>query len=247
MSYKQAILTRQSRRSFTKELPTIDQIKRLRECIEKTNDENGLNIQLMIDEEAGFSSFKSCYGVLTGVKNYIALVGPKEDENIHEKLGYFGEKLLLECENLGMGTCWVGGTFDREQCRCKVEEDEAFHCVIAFGNVKKNQTPKEKIMRNVFHTLNKTKKIENLFYSENDTVPNWFIEGMRMVQRAPSAINRMPVMFYYSYGNVYAKVKEPKVVELYDLGIAKAHFEIGAQCGTWEFGNGGVFIKDDEK
>lgn len=245
MNYKKAVLSRISRRSYTSELPSIDQVMILRDLVEKTNKSEGLNIQLMVDESDGFGGIKAGYGLFTGVKNYIALVGPRRDPYVDEKLGYFGEKLVLICEMLGLGTCWVGGTFDRKKCKCKVKEDEVFRCAIVFGNVNPKSSAKESVIRASMHKVQKGKKIEELFYSEEEP-PNWFIEGMRMVQKAPSAMNKMPVMFYYSDSNVSAKIKNPNLMNMYDLGIAKLHFEIGAEKGHWEFGNGGHFIKDDK-
>lgn len=247
MIYKRAILTRQSRRSFKSELPPIDKIRQILDLVDQINEENGLNIQVMVDERDGFSGITAHYGLFTNVKNYIALVGNKDDENIDEKLGYFGEQILLFCENLELGTCWVGGTFDKAKCKCKVSENEVFNCAIAFGVPTNIVTPKEKLIRSTMHAIKKTKSIQDFFYSEEEQPPNWFIEGMRMVQKAPSALNKMPVMFFYSGGSVYAQVKSPKTMELYDLGIAKFHFEVGADCGKFEFGNGGMFIKDVDK
>ena len=58
MDYKKAILSRISRRSYTSELPTIDQVMILRDIVERTNLREGLNIQLMIDENQGFQGIK---------------------------------------------------------------------------------------------------------------------------------------------------------------------------------------------
>lgn len=237
--YKDAILNRKSRRTFSGKLPEISHIRMLKDQIDDINERENLSVQLVIDSSDGFSGASS-YGVFRGVRNYIALIGPESDENVHEKLGYYGEQLLLACETLGYGTCWVGGTFSREKCRCRVEDDEVFVCAIVFGSVKKRISLKEKAFTGAVHTVRKTKKIEDLFYSQEQP-PNWFIEGMRMVQKAPSAMNRMPVKFYYSGGAVSARVKEPEIINYYDLGIAKYHFLAGAGRGSWEFGNGGIF------
>lgn len=245
MDYKKAILSRKSRRSYTDELPTIDQIMILRDIVERANSNEGLHIQLMVDEKQGFRGIKAAYGVFSGVRNYIALVGSARDPHVEEKLGYYGEELVLTCEMLGLGTCWVGGTFDRKKCRCIVENGEIFRCAIVFGRVKQKETSKEKLIRSGMHKIVKDKKIEELFYSEEEP-PNWFIEGMRMVARAPSAMNRRPVKFYYSGGNVNARVKEPNQMNMYDLGIAKFHFQTGAGNGHWEFGNGGLFTREDD-
>ena len=73
-------------------------------------------------------------------------------------------------------------------------------------------------------------------------VPEWFLEGMRAVQRAPSAVNAQPVMFTYHKGIVSAYVtKERYGYERLDLGIAKLHFEIGAGGGVWEQKDKGAF------
>ena len=79
-------------------------------------------------------------------------------------------------------------------------------------------------------------------YSSDGPVPDWFLAGMEAVQKAPSAVNRQPVMFSYQEGIVTASVKDIEGDGFaFDLGIAKLHFEIGVGGGTWEFGNGAEF------
>lgn len=246
MFYREAIMRRKSRRSFVGKLPSISHVKMIRDIIEEINANNNLSIQIIIDQPAGFKGVTATYGMFSGVKNYIALIGPKDDPNVHEKLGFFGEQILLICEILGYGTCWVGGTFDKKKCKCKVEENEVFECAIVFGNVKKNHSLKEKALEKAIHAVKKRPKLQDLFYSQENP-PNWFIEGMRMVQRAPSALNKMPVKFFYSGDGVMAKVKNPKIINYYDLGIAKFHFQVGADNGEWDFGNGGLFLINEEK
>lgn len=92
-------------------------------------------------------------------------------------------------------------------------------------------TVREQMIAKGIH-MRKSKEIKDMLVSETK-VPNWVVEGMRCVVKAPSSRNRQPVMFYYSSGSVMAKVKEE---EFFDLGIAKLHFEIGAgqESGTLE-------------
>jgi len=49
------------------------------------------------------------------IKN-IGMIGNKDDPNSQEKLGYYGELIVLQATEMRLGTCWVGGTFDRESC-----------------------------------------------------------------------------------------------------------------------------------
>jgi len=71
---------------------------------------------------------------------------------------------------------------------------------------------------------------------------------MRTVQKAPSAVNRQPVMFSYKDGKVTAGVKNYNDIgTVLDLGIAKAHFELGVGNGKWEFGNHAEFAYKEEE
>ena len=82
-------------------------------------------------------------------------------------------------------------------------------------------------------------------YKSGETVPDWFITGMEAVQKAPSAINRQPVLFTYKDEIVTAAIDDiTKEGFAFDLGIAKLHFEIGAGGGTWDFGNSAEFKKN---
>lgn len=71
--------------------------------------------------------------------------------------------------------------------------------------------------------------IKKILWMSFDTpVPDWFINGMRAVQKATLAINLQSEHFTYKSGVVTAEVKGSDNYKLIDLGIAKAHFEIGA-------------------
>lgn len=77
--------------------------------IAQINQEVGLHIQIFYEEPRCFDSFLAHYGKFTGVKNYIALAG-KKTPDLEEKLGYYGEKLVLKAQELGLNTCWVALT-----------------------------------------------------------------------------------------------------------------------------------------
>jgi hypothetical protein len=49
-------------------------------------------------------SMMAHYGKFIGVKNYIALVGPKSSVQ-EERLGYYGEQIVLKAQKLGLNTC----------------------------------------------------------------------------------------------------------------------------------------------
>ena len=242
-SMQNAIKTRSSRRKYIPEPLDQSDVKILHELIAEYNAKENLDIRLVLDNGDAFKGFRKSYGMFSGVKNYIGLIGNKNDVLNNEKLGYYGELLILNATNLGLGTCWVGGTFDRRSCPFNLADGESIICVITVGKVSPELSGKEKFIRKL---ANRKSKSFDEMYQSDEPVPEWFISGMESVMLAPSAVNRQPVVFNYSDGNVTASVKDI-AGEGYalDLGIAKLHFEIGAGGGTWDFGNGAGFVIED--
>ena len=86
----------------------------LNELIEEINDEAGLHIQVFYDEPQCFDSMMAHYGKFAGVKNYIALVG-KKSPKLDETLGYYGEKIVLKIQELGLNSCWAAMTHGKSK------------------------------------------------------------------------------------------------------------------------------------
>jgi hypothetical protein len=121
---------RHSVRQYTNE--AIEQEKReqmdalCREC----NEQSGLHIQILYDEPKCFDSFMAHYGHFTGVTNYIAIVGEKGKE-LDEKAGYYGERLVLKAQELGLNTCWVAMTHGKS--RAVIGKGEKLEIIISVG------------------------------------------------------------------------------------------------------------------
>ncbi|GKU24608.1 nitroreductase family protein [Clostridium folliculivorans] len=240
MDILEAIEKRKSRRSYLSTPIAKDKIEKIESLISKYNEEGGISIQLIEDGSHVFNGLRKSYGMFSGVKSILALIGKAEDPHLGEKLGYYGELLVLEATKLDLGTCWVGGTFDKKTPIGKLANDEILVCVIPIGNVEETQTIKEKLIYKASHR--KTKSVEE-FYTSIGNVPQWFLEGIKAVQKAPSAMNTQKVKFNYNEGNITAGIENTYVFDLVDLGIAKAHFAIAAD-GDFEFGNPGKFLKN---
>lgn len=99
-------------------------------CIKEINAESGLDIQIFYNEPKCFDSFMAHYGKFSNVKNYIAIVGKKEDQ---EKAGYYGEKLVLKCQELGLNTCWVAMTHGKSQARVKKGQKQLILISLGYG------------------------------------------------------------------------------------------------------------------
>ena len=218
MELIEAIQSRHAVRKYTDAPIEAAKVAQLRAETEKLNARSGLHIQLVLDEPKAFSSGIRKYGAISGVRNYFAMVGKKGKE-IEEKIGYYGEQLVLLAQTLGLNTCWVGLTFKEVDEVISLSEGECVHCVIALGyGVDSGRQ----------HPM---KPIEKFCETDGD-VPEWFRRGMEAALLAPTAMNQQKFKFTLRSGN---KVTAETTFSLagkgylyYDLGIVKCHFELGA-------------------
>jgi hypothetical protein len=245
MTDLEAVNRRYSRRSYLNTPISASNTAILKASIDKYNLISGLSIQFIEDGRDAFHGFRRSYGLFHGVRSFFAMVGKTSDPDRKDKLGYYGELLVLEATKLGLGTCWVGGSYDKKHCPCRVAEGEELICTIPVGNVEDRQTLREKVIHRATH--HGSKRAED-FYTAASTVPAWFIAGVEAVRKAPSAVNAQPVRLDYKSEEVTIYVEDPGMARLIDLGIAKAHFEIGAAgCptdpvqGSFAHGNYSVF------
>ena len=86
MDLMEAVRARHSVRSYLDTPIEAEKADQLRAFIDECNGESGLRIQLILEEPKAFSGFFAHYGMFSGVKNYIALVGEKGEE-LEEKCG----------------------------------------------------------------------------------------------------------------------------------------------------------------
>lgn len=176
--------------------------------VSECNRESGLNIQIIFDEPKCFDSMMAHYGKFSGVENYIALVG-KKDTALDEKAGYYGEKLVLKAQELGLNTCWVAMTHGKSIA--KIEKGEKLACIIALGYG---------TTQGVTH---KSKPVEQLCNGTPD-MPDWFSKGMEAALLAPTAMNQQK--FYITFENEKVSARAGKgFYTKMDLGIVKYHFE----------------------
>lgn len=230
-----AVKVRYSRRSYLdKMIPTSE----LTSSIDQINASAGLHIQLVLNNPEAFNSLKKSYGMFKGVKHILALVGPKNNLNLWEKLGYYGEQLVLEATALGLDTCWVGGTYSKDECHCQILPDEELAAVIVIGYAEKSVSMKEKLISSISHRKHKT---FNQCTIIDGIAPDWFKYGVESALLAPSALNAQPVLFTWKDEKAYVSIPEKRKYEQLDLGIAKLHFELAADAGHFKWGNHACF------
>ena len=220
MTILEAIEARHSVRAYKEQPLTEDVVRVLEEKIECFNQEGKLHIQLVTNEPKAFKGTLAKYGKFKNVSNYLVMAGKKSDD-LDERVGYYGEHLVLLAQMLGLNTCWVGLSYSKVPGTFVLANDEKIACYIALGY---GET------QGASHKVKTIEQVSNV----SDITPSWFKRGVQAALYAPTAINQQK--FYFEYVRVennQHKVLAKKGFSLVgythmDLGIAKCHFEIGA-------------------
>lgn len=217
MDILRAMRERHSVRSYTDKPITGETLDSLKRLIEKANIDGGLNIQLVLDEPKAFDTKMAHYGAFKGARNYIAMIG-KRTPDVDEKVGYYGERIVLEAQGLGLNTCWVALTYKKIPDVYTVADDEKLVVVISIGygedqGKAHNSKSYDKVVK------------------RSKNAPNWFKSGVEAALLAPTALNQQKFTFELCGDKVRAKAKLAPCHNV-DLGIVKYHFELGSGKGS---------------
>lgn len=214
MTLQEAIVARHSVRQYLEKPIEAAIVKPLDEEIALCNREGGLHIQLVLDEPKAFTGGMVKYGRFVGVRNYLAMVAPKGAD---ERVGYYGQHLVLLAQTLGLNSCWVGLSVGRQPDRYVIADGEKLHCVVALG-YGANQ--------GVQHPMRPMERFVKL----SGAMPDWFRKGMEAAMLAPTAVHQQKFEFELVDGQSVAARTRFSLVgwAKLDLGIVKYNFEVGA-------------------
>lgn len=190
------------------------------------------------------------YGFIGGAKNFI--VGAVKDGSMCvEDYGYALERVILHATGLGLGTCWLGGTFNRSGFANAVDlgKDELMPAVTPIGYVKDRRLV-GRIIRWTAGSRNR-KSWEELFFgadmaSMGEEDSGRYALALEMVRIGPSASNGQPWRLIVDGDSVhfYAKTNSYSIFQRLDLGIAMCHFgltmEEAGVFGKWELSDPGI-------
>ena len=220
MTLQEAIEARHSVRAYKNQPLSEDIVKVLEEAIAKLNREGQLHIQLILNEPKAFQGTLAKYGRFRNVTNYIVMAG-RQAHDLDERVGYYGEHLVLLAQTLGLNTCWVGLSYSKVPGTYVLDEGEKIACYIAVGH---GET------QGVGHKIKTVDQVSDV----SDITPSWFRKGVEAALLAPTAVNQQKFSFeYLGMKDNRHQVRAKKGFSLIgytrmDLGIAKYHFEIGA-------------------
>ena len=234
MSIQEAIEARHSVRAYRLQPLAEDASRRIEEEIAEVNQRGNLHIQLIQNEPKAFQGTLAKYGKFRNVTSYLVMAGKRADD-LDERIGYYGEHLVLLAQILGLNTCWVGLSYSKVPGTYELGEDEKVVCYIAVGY---GET------QGVGHKIKTVEQVSNA----TDITPSWFRRGVEAALLAPTAVNQQKFFFHYvtkasqsaersfeyigisdNRHQVHAKKGFSMIgYAQIDLGIAKYHFEVGA-------------------
>ena len=211
MDIIQAIKERHSVRAYTGKKIEEEKRRKLEEMIKECNEESGLHIQIRYDDPSGFDSRLAHYGKFRNVENYIIMAGFPSDD-LQEKCGYYGEKIVLEAQMMGLNTCWAALTFNKGNVEKIIPATEKLVLVIAIG-YGENQGK-----------AHKSRSLESVMVTKGK-MPDWFHKGAEAALLAPTAMNQQKFKMGIKDGSPVIRVSGKGPYTKIDLGIVKYHFE----------------------
>ena len=214
MSETDVIKQRHSVRNYKPERIEEKTMDLLKEKIAELNSEGRLHLQMIEDAGNTYNKLLNRMMGLGSAPSVIACVGP-DDATLEQRIGYYGEKLVLYAQELGLNTCWAG-TFNKKNIGAEVSDNERLVISIAIGYGKDNGKP------------HKSKTADQIMEAGTDR-PAWFDRGIEMALLAPTAINQQKFVIRLNPDGTVDFIDKGGIFSQVDLGIVRCHFEIGAE------------------
>ena len=209
MTELEAIRARHSVRAYLDKKIEPDKA-RLREYLSLCNEKGRLHLQFLPDAGGTFSGLLPRAAGLGSAPGIIACAGT-DDGTLEERIGYFGEKAVLFCQQLSLNTCWCG-TFSAKKTPADLRPGERLVIVVAVGYGAAEGKPyRSKAMDQVA--------------GADGYPPPWFRDGVSLALLAPTALNQQKFRFFFNGDGTVSSSCGKGPFSRVDLGIARCHFD----------------------
>ncbi|MGV9171337.1 MAG: nitroreductase family protein [Promethearchaeia archaeon] len=238
-SIKEIIRARKSWRTYLEESIEEETRKRLLDFVDKLGNSPFGNSKvrfkfMSLEDSAEINRFAT-YGMIKGAPYYL-LGAVERFKHAYEHYGYLFEKIILKATDLNLGTCWLGGTFDRKKVSKAIDlnKNEIIPAVTPIGYVESRRFMGKAVRWLI--RAKKRKEWKEIFYRKkgNSLIPldkekaERYKKGLEMVRIGPSAKNRQPwrivkaekkniFHFYRADSASYSRL---------DISIAVCHFHL---------------------
>lgn len=195
------------------------------------------------------------YGTIQGARLFLAGIVRRGGHDM-EDFGCQFEAVVLRATDLGLGTCWIGGIFNRSRFAEKagVGPDEILPAISPLGYPASKRSITDSIIRWSAGSRNRRPWSQLFFHGAFDTVlpkdaAGGYADPLEMLRLGPSASNRQPwrvvkepgrevFHFHLCRSQGYDKLIKAVDLQRIDLGIAMSHFGLTAResglGGRWE-------------
>ncbi|MCH5192259.1 MAG: nitroreductase family protein [Oscillospiraceae bacterium] len=263
---EKAIRTRKSIRSYEKRPLTSEDMERIVACIDELTAEPSpfpadITVRVLETKKGANTERLGTYGVIKGADTFLG-VKVKKSHLAMIAVGYTIEKLVLFAAEMGIGTCWIAGTFNRDAFTnaLEVAEYEFFPIITPIGYPLDKSSLINSIMRKAI-SADTRKPFGELFFNNDLNTPLTETEAgeyaypLNMLRLAPSAANRQPwrvvktdnAFHFYKAGS--SKENSAYEIKNLDVGIGACHFHLAAQekglDGHFEFCNPNISTPND--
>ena len=234
MSIIDVIKKRESVRTYTGEKLRPEHVLAIEDFISKHKAPFGVNTRInLISTEADEKAIKlGTYGFISGASHYLTLVC--DDAPFAEEGGaYLFEQLVLFCTELGLGTCWLGGSFSRKNFKkqLNLKSNETLRIVSPVGYESEKKRFFDSLLKPESRKINPRKAFGSLFFNKNistslsEEAAGVYAQPLEMLRLAPSANNAQPWRIIMDDG-VFHFYRVPAMFSAIDIGIALCHFEV---------------------
>lgn len=213
MSDIEAIRERHSVRTYKTDRIEPEKVSLIRKKLDELNREGNLHLQFLEDAGNTYNKLLNRAMGLGSAPSVIACVGNDMDD-LDQRVGYYGEKLVLYAQKLGLNTCWTG-TFNRKNIVAEISAGERLVISIAIGYGKEQGKP------------HKSKSITQVSEASGER-PDWFDKGVEMALLAPTAVNQQKFVIKLGENESVEFIDKGGILSQVDIGIVRCHFEIGS-------------------
>lgn len=236
---KKAVQDRVSIRSYEERSLTKEDKSKLMDFNASLTNPFGVDVKVQyISKDKGAEDVQlGTYGTIRGAKDFLAIT-VKDQPYAMEAVGYQFENLVLYATDMGLGTVWLAGTFNRKDFKNVIEisDEDLFPCICPVGYPGQKRSFIEKITRASLGSK-KRKEWDKLFFLDDFSKSltkedaGRYTDALDMLRLAPSATNAQPwavvkegdkFHFFCNYKNSINN--DVKKIKHLDLGIALSHF-----------------------
>ncbi|WP_245805877.1 nitroreductase family protein [Bacillus alkalicellulosilyticus] len=243
MSILETMRQRKSKRTFEVKEITQGDLEILKELVVKESGSHGRIELIEVTNNVTDKGIKlGTYGIIKNPQAYLVGISKNDTPSI-VGLGYHFQKIVLKAVEMGLGTCWMGGTFSRNSFSKEIlmKDDEFIPCISPLGYPRDKKGVIDKTMSFIAKSANR-KEWDQLFFENTfertltKSASGKFETALEMVRIGPSASNKQPwrillsedqthLHFYIEHTPNYSRGFGYDM-QLLDMGIAKCQFEL---------------------